>query len=83
MGLSPVWLASITFNVAGAVALIVTHFGLLSGGLVIGPILFGVGITIGAVGAGLRNPWGVLIFMALVTFLLELVFYFQIFGPGF
>jgi hypothetical protein len=80
MGLSPVWIASISFNVAAVVLLLLTRFGMVAGGLVIAPILFGIGITIGAVGAGLRSPWAVLIFMAIVIIAFELVFYFNVLG---
>lgn len=79
---NPLWVGSLALEASGIALLVLTHFGVLTGGLVIGPILMALGIGVTAYGAGAHHPLLILGIVGFFAILLELVFYFDIYGLG-
>lgn len=76
------FIAGGAFDLAGIIGILLTHFGLVPGFLVISPILFATGISLWLAGAGLQHPVVIIAFFAAAAVFLELTVYFNFLGLG-
>ncbi len=76
------FIAGGVLDLAGIIGIILTHFGLVTGFLVISPILFAAGITTWLAGAGLSHPVAVIAIFGIAAIFLEGVVYFNFLGLG-
>ena len=83
-----VWIAATVVELVGigfvALAGILGHTfpGGIVDPLVIGDLVIALGVAVGMIGAGVRNPWAVLMGFAVIGIVLIGVGVFQWFGPG-
>ncbi len=72
-----------TLELSGLVYLVLTHFGLVPGALVVAPILFAAGFVAFLAGVGLAgHPLILFIIFAIGVTFLELVFRYNLLGLG-
>lgn len=76
------FIAGGVFDAAAIVGILLTHFGIVPGFLVISPILFATGVTLWLTGAGLTHPVVIIGMFATAAVFLELVVYFNFLGLG-
>ncbi len=76
------WVAgSILFGI-GILGLLLTHFGIIYGFMVVSPLFFAAAATMYVVAIGLRHPIGIVATFLTTGVLFELIVYFNWLGLG-